>query len=201
MNTSINTDQPVEQGPCDQSTRLAISRFLFVSDPPEAVDLAFVLGSPSISSVYPAVELYLAGLTRRLLISGATITANLEAEWKLYQSYALAKGVLPEDILIEPSATNTRENLLLGSALVEKSIGWNNVNVVALCAKPFHMRRVLMGARGIFPAHVRLVALPPKDPGDIQADNWWTFSYGSERVLQELGRISAYGLLGHLGDL
>lgn len=39
-------------------TRDAITKFLFLEDKPAPVDLCFILGSPSISSIVPAVHLY-----------------------------------------------------------------------------------------------------------------------------------------------
>ena len=61
-------------------SRAAISEFLFRKSEPERVDLAFVLCSPTISSIHPAISLYKSGLTKRVLIS--RIYKNVDA--KLY---------------------------------------------------------------------------------------------------------------------
>jgi hypothetical protein len=47
-----------------------ITRFLFLKDDPSPVDLCFVLGSPTPSSMQPATQLYLNGLTPKISISG-----------------------------------------------------------------------------------------------------------------------------------
>lgn len=182
------------------NTREAIGRFLFVSDPPEAVDLAFVLCSPTVSSIIPAVSLYKSGLASRILISGAGMSTQNIVEWSLYRNFALEAGVPQEALLIERNAKNTRENIILGKNLIAGKLGWHKVETVAICAKPFHMRRAIMTARKHFPAHVRLIARPPEDPGDLSEETWWQSDWGRTRVLDELGKISQYARKGDLGD-
>lgn len=182
-------------------TRAAIARFLFISDPPEPVDLAFVLGSPTLSSLTPALSLYHSGQTPKILISGQGTTASGLPEWQVYRDHALANGIPAADLLIEPEATNTRENIVFGADLVDRLIGWHKVNKVAICAKAYHLRRAHMTACKVFPPGVRLIALPAKGPGDMTPTDWWTTPQGRNRVLQELGRISDYSLKNHLGDI
>jgi len=182
-------------------TRAAISRFLFVSDAPEAVDLVFVFGSPTISTMAPAIALFRDGLAPKILISGKGRAETGEPEWSAYRAHALAAGVPEDALLIEPEASNTSENAAFGAALIERTLGWDGIATIAVCAKPFHMRRALMTARRHFPAGIRLIARPPSGLGDVAADDWWQSDWGRQRVLEELGRISAYALKGDLGDV
>ncbi|MDO6747594.1 YdcF family protein [Gilvimarinus sp. 1_MG-2023] len=181
-------------------TRDAIGKFLFVADTKQLVDLVIVAASPSISSIQPAIEMYKEGLTPRIVISGAGIMTSGVLEWQGYRDHALAHGVAEADLLLEKHATNTKENMIFTSALVASSTGgWDDIHKVALCAKPFHMRRVLMTACQHLPSHLRFVSIPPNDPGDIARDTWWQSEYGRKRVLEELGRISTYAMKGDLG--
>ena len=184
-------------------SRDAITRFLFVQDPPEKVDFAFVLGSPSISSVEPAIALYAAGLTSRLVVSGHGPNHNLEepqlSEAEVYRDYAKAKGVRAEDILIETEATNTLENFRFSHPIINRHLNWNSVRAVSISGKPFHMRRALMTARAEWPPHVRLVMLPSSRPDDPPAETWWQSQEGRKFVLHELRAIGTYGLKGELG--
>lgn len=182
-------------------SRVAISQFLFVSEPPAAVDVAFVCCSPTVSSLAPALSLFKSGLTSRILISGAGVTTDEVVEWRLYRDHALASGVPETSILLEKKARNTAENAAFGAALIEAELGWNRVKTVAVSAKPFHMRRALMTLRKHFPEHVRLIARPPEDPGDLSAETWWRTEWGRRRILGELGKISHYALKGDLGDV
>lgn len=181
-------------------TRDAITEFLFIRDEPGPVDLALVLGSPSVSSILPAIDLYRAARTPLILISGAGETPHGKPEWQLYKEHALSNGIPEERLLLEREARNTRENIELSAKVIEDIVGWANLSRLAICAKPFHMRRVYMTARSIFPPNISVLLLPPDDPGDIWASNWWKTERGRKVVLEELGRISTYALKGDLGD-
>lgn len=181
-------------------SRTAISAFLFKRCPPEPVDLAFVFCSPTISSLHPAIALYKAGLAPRLLISGAGTAVDGSAEWSFYRDHALASGVAESALMLEKSARNTAENAAFGAALIEAELGWERVRSLAVCAKPFHMRRAIMTLRRHIPADLRLVAQPPDDPGDLSAETWWQTARGRQRIFAELGKISEYALKGDLGD-
>lgn len=182
-------------------SRTAISTFLFVKCPVEAVDLAFVFCSPTLSSIHPAIALYQAGMTPRLLITGACTAINGSAEWSFYRDHALAAGVPASAMLLEKTARNSFENAAFGAAMIKKELGWQNVRSLAVCAKPFHMRRAIMTLRQHIPSEVRLIAQPPSDPGDLAADTWWQTPEGRNRIFNELGKISEYALKGDLGDV
>ncbi len=183
-----------------RDTRAAISEFLFIHDNPEPVDLVLVAASPSISSVLPAIELYQAGLARKILISGNGTMADGRPEWVGYREFALAQGLAEADLYFERKATNTLENIIYSRGLIEHfAPGFGGIETIALCAKPFHMRRVMMTAQRHLPGHIRLIARPPSDPGDVARDNWWKTEIGRNRILKELGRISEYALRGDIG--
>lgn len=183
------------------NTRQAITEFLFLEDAPQSVDLSFVLGSPTISSIVPAVELYLAGHTKKIVISGHGPQTDSPPEWKMYQDYAIAHGVLAQDIFVETKAANTLENFVFSKALIEKIFGWENIRTVALSAKPYHMRRSLMTARQHWPAHLNYVMRPSNAPDDPPASTWWQTESGRQFALAELRAIGTYALAGDLGDI
>lgn len=176
----------------------SITRFIFCSDKPREVDLAIVLGSPSISNVEPAISLYLEALAPRILITGHGRRGVDVPEWQVYRDHAVSQGVAEEDILIEPDATNTYENFLFSECIIARELGWDRVSSLAICCKPLHARRAFMTARQILPSGVNIVVLPPRHPADIQADNWWLSSHGKERVMGEMRRIAEYSLKGDI---
>lgn len=182
-------------------SRTAISTFLFKKCSPEPVDLAFVLCSPTISSIHPAITLYKSGLAPRILISGAGTAVDGSVEWSFYHDHALASGVADSALLLEKAARNTAENAAFGAALIEKELGWAKVRSLAVCSKPFHMRRAIMTLRRHVPADVRLIAQPPEDPGDLSAETWWQTAQGRQRIFAELGKIGEYALKGDLDDV
>jgi len=184
-----------------RETRAAITRFLFLRDRPGAVDLCLVLGCPSVSSMDPAVELFHAGLTPWIVISGRGPEDLPESEFSLFVNYALERGVPAESMLQEMESTNTRENFINSSKLIEERIGWDQVCSAAIVGKPFHMRRALMTARRWWPPHLALILLPSLSAEDLQPDTWWKTARGRERIFAEIERIGHYALKGDLkGD-
>ena len=176
----------------------SITQLIFRNDAPVSVDLALVLGSPTPSSLMPAIELYHAGMTKRILISGKGRAENAEPEWQVYFDYARSNGVAPEDILIEKQATNTLENICFSAELIERHIGWESVARIALCCKPLHSRRAFLTGRRHLPSEVELVVLHPRDPSDIQPENWWQNETGITLVLGEMRKIAEYAQKGDL---
>jgi uncharacterized SAM-binding protein YcdF (DUF218 family) len=184
------------------ASRAAITEFLFVSDRPAAVDFAFVLGSPTLSSIEPAIDLYARGLAPRIVISGhgpRTATEPPERpEAEIYKAYAIERGVRAEDIIIETTATNTLENFQFTLPVIERQIGWDTIHAVSISGKPFHMRRALMTARAQWPKHLKLLMLPSNHPDDPPAATWWQTDAGRNFVLAELRAIGTYGSQGDL---
>ena len=193
---------PAASGSDILASRAAITRFLFLRDEPQPVDFAFVLGSPTLSSVEPAIALYKQGLTRKIVISGkgpAQARADAPPEALMYRDHAVRSGVAADDVLTEDRAANTLENFRFSRALIERHLGWENVRAVSISAKPFHMRRALMTARAQWPAHLKLVMLPSDAADDPPASTWWQTPDGRNFVLNELRAIGTYGLQGDLG--
>ena len=180
-------------------TRQAITRFLFLRDDPAPVDLCFVLGSASISSMLPAVDLFLRGMTPKILISGHGPRLWQKSECDIYKEYAIQQGIPEHAILLERKARNTLENFVLAKTVIDSGIGWQNVNRIAIVAKPFHMRRALMTAQMQWPPHLQYLMLPSNAPDDAPAETWWQSEAGRRFVLSELRAIGAYALEGHIG--
>ena len=181
-------------------TREAITKFLFLRDEPAPVDLCFVLGSPSISSVVPAVDLFLRGLTPKILISGHGPRRWQKSECDVYKTYAVEKGVPEQAILLERRARNTLQNFTFSKDVIGRELGWDHLKRIAIAAKPFHMRRALMTARKHWPSHVQYLMLPSNAPDDPPAETWWQTEAGRRFVLAELRAIGTYALEGHIGD-
>jgi uncharacterized SAM-binding protein YcdF (DUF218 family) len=180
-------------------TRDALTKFLFLQDEPALVDLCFVLGSSTVSSMQPAIDLYLKGLTRRILISGLGPSPDQKPECEIFKSYALENGVAEEAVLLERRASNTLENFIFSRPIIGKEVGWENIRSIAIAGKPFHMRRALMAARMHWPADLRLLMLPSSHPDDLPAESWWQSEYGRRLVLAELSAIGNYAVQGHIG--
>lgn len=188
------------------ASRDAISRFLFVSDEPQAVDICVVLGAPSFTNVDPAISLFHAGFVKTLLITGygPAVSKGAEGHVPEYEGLmqrALDAGIPRECILLEKAATNTLENFQNASDLIEAEFTWDRIGAVAIAGKPLHMRRALMTARKHWPEHIRLVMLPSTSETDLQRTTWFRSEPGRKRVLNELRSVAEYALKGDLGGI
>lgn len=180
--------------------RAALTEFLFIQDKPKSVDFAFVLGSPSLSSIEPAITLFKEKKTSWIVISGhgPQLQSESPCEAEIYKAYAISCGVPEAQILIETAATNTRENFLYSHGLIQDKFGWENIKCVSISGKPFHMRRALLTAHTYWPTHLEFIMLPSNQPDDPPAESWWRTETGRKFVLHELMAIGKYGLNGDL---
>lgn len=181
------------------ASRAAITRFLFVEDAPQPVDLCFILGCPTPTNMDPAIALYRAGLAPFLMIAGHGPIRQPVPESVLFRDYALARHIPGEAMLIETESTNTKENFAFSEPLIAARFGWDDIRTVALVAKPYHMRRAIMTARQQWPGHLRLIARPSQRADDVLATDWWRTPTGRDFVLKELRAIGTYALQGDLG--
>ena len=180
------------------ASRAAITDFLFLEDPPEPVDLCFVLGCPTPTNMDPAIEMHMRGLAPRIMVSGHGPSPQAVPEAVIFRDYAIARGMDPAAILLETEATNTRDNFAFSAPIIESRIGWARISSVALVCKPYHARRSLMTARRHWPPSLRLIVRPSQEPDDVRAKDWWQTEVGRGYVLRELRAIGTYAEQGDL---
>lgn len=181
-------------------TRSAITQLIFIPNLPQRVDLIIVLGSDSLTSMDPAIDLFKSGMTDKIVITGRGSIRRKKPEWQRFQEYAIEKGVPHSAIAVEREASNTRENFIFSKTLIEYLIGWHNIGKIAVATQPLHTRRALMTALAVLAAHIELSILSPSDESLVQSHNWWHSIAGQRLVLDELRRIGEYGIRGHVAD-
>lgn len=176
------------------STISAINQLLFIEDTPQQADLIFALGSREMEVIKKAVELYQQKPAPFLLISGGTHDINIHTtkEAEIFKDFAMQQGIPEERIITEAAATNTKENFVFTKALVEATIGFQNVHKVILVGKNFHARRSIMTAKQWWPDHIKYLFVPIVDQRNIQPNNWWLNEIARLRVLDEVRRIGEY---------
>lgn len=181
--------------PDDTITR--ITDLIFAAEPPKAVDVVIVLGSPNSTASVPAQKMYHAGLTSWIVVSGHGRGEGVP-EWQIHRDALMAEGVPADRILVENEATNTLENITLSAALIGDRLGWANITRVGLCCKPVHARRALLTAQSHLPSGLSISVHCPSDPQDIQPGTWWQDPLSQGRVMGELRRIADYIQKGDL---
>ncbi len=110
-------------------------------------DAILVLGAKSfhgnsynpclVSRVKHAAELYKAKYAPKIIVSGGRDREDNVNESETMKKIAISHGVYSKDILLEPTATSTYENLLFS----QKILKLNNLNSVIIVTEPFHIAR------------------------------------------------------------
>ncbi|MFG2624333.1 YdcF family protein [Streptomyces sp. NPDC048473] len=115
--------------------------------------VAVGLGSHDLGVADTAVNLYQRGMVPLIVFTGATSRTTRErmprGEAVHYRERALELGVPGSDVLVEPNARNTGENIRFSKALLEESGA--DVSSVLLISKPYEERRAYATARKLWP--------------------------------------------------
>jgi uncharacterized SAM-binding protein YcdF (DUF218 family) len=117
------------------------------------VDVGIGLGSHDLGVAVHATDLYHRAYFPRIVFTGAnaptTVARFPRGEAVHYRDYAVIHGVPDEAILLEPSATNTSENLEYArQLLLDRGI---QVASLILVSRPYQQRRAYATAKMVWP--------------------------------------------------
>lgn len=120
---------------------------------PRPCSVAVGLGSHDLGVADATVDLYKRGMAPLIVFTGATSPTTRaqmpRGEAVHYRERALELGVPPQDVLVEPNARNTGENIQLTRALLHDA--GRPVESVLLVSKPYEERRAYATARKLWP--------------------------------------------------
>ncbi|MCU8595871.1 MULTISPECIES: YdcF family protein [Streptomyces] len=120
---------------------------------PRPCSVAIGLGSHDLGVADTAVELYKRGMAPLLVFTGATSPTTRDrmprGEAVHYRERAVELGVPSTDVLVEPRARNTGENIRFSRELLEGA--GIHVASVLLISKPYEERRAYATARKLWP--------------------------------------------------
>jgi len=180
---------------------LRISRYVMPALPAQPSALAFLFGTRHGVDEFclETYALWQAGMFRHLLVSGGPTGGNPHAEALIIAERLLQLGIPASILILEPSATNTGENVLLGRAKVAETIGLEHIDSLLAIGKVCAMRRYLMTLARHWP-EPRLSAHPVNYFG-LPAERWHEHDEFRARVLGEFGKIPGYIEQGFLREI
>lgn len=115
--------------------------------------VAIGLGSHDLGVADTAVDLYERGMAPLLVFTGATSPTTRErmprGEAVHYRERALERGVPSSDVLVEPKARNTGQNIEFSKQVLEEA--GVHPSSVLLISKPYEERRAYTTARKLWP--------------------------------------------------
>lgn len=130
-----------------------ISICLFAAkDQRKVADVAIVLGAATydgeVSPVYQerinhGITLYNDGMVDKIIVTGGVAEGSDISDAWVAKEYAISKGVLAEDILMENTSTITQENLENSKILMDA----NGYKTAIIVSDPLHMKRAMLLAK------------------------------------------------------
>ena len=171
--------------------------YLTRTDRPAPSDVIFVFGSRDLGVPRRAAELYLAGLSSRVLVSGrlGPMTARVfdKPEALVFKDALTSHGVPDSAITTEVHACNTLENVRLGMSALRAA--GQTPHSALLVAKAFVMRRCLATFARQYPG-VAVRGCPPS--GSLAAQRDRPRKAFAARLVGELRRLDDYGAAGDI---
>ncbi|MEN4475744.1 YdcF family protein [Mycolicibacterium cosmeticum] len=160
-------------------------------------DIAIVLGCHDRAVPAHAAELFSQGRFPWLIMTGAPRKEIPEGEAICFAREAYRAGVCPPRVFIEPTATNTEENITASRKLANQR--HLPSTTATLVTRPYHQRRAIMTARRHWPEIQWSTSAKPEDIG-----TYCQRLGDTERVLNnlvgEVQRIEAYSKRGMLDN-
>lgn len=120
---------------------------------PQPCDAGIGLGSHDLGVAIVATELFHRGMFPWLVFTGANAPTTVErfpqGEAVAYREYTIEHGVPAEAVLVDPTATNTEQNIKFSRALLEEH--GVKVSSVLLMSRPYQQRRAYATCRRLWP--------------------------------------------------
>jgi uncharacterized SAM-binding protein YcdF (DUF218 family) len=165
---------------------------LFVPDKVFPAEIAIVFGITSWKRpVSRAIELYRAGMVQKLLFTGGFNERIHAVEATEMTNAAIDAGIRSSDILVEPEATHTVENVVNAYRCIDRSIGIGNLRSLLLVAIHFHMRRVKVIVERTFPRQIE-VGYASYPSIYYNSRDWFRSARGRENVQSETKKLEDY---------
>lgn len=162
-----------------------------------AVDVGIGLGSHDLGVATVAAQLHGQGLFPKLVFTGAnsrTTAARFpRGEAVHYREHAITLGVPDADILVEPRATNTGQNIAYTRELLADHA--ESVESVLLISKPYMERRAFATCRKVWPDVEVVCASEPIGLADY-IDSIGDPSLVLDMLVGDLQRVIEYPALG-----
>ncbi len=177
-----------------------ITKFIFLMDEPQKVDIIFVPGGSYPEIAEKAATYWKEKYSPIILPSGKysiklgqftgpmskadIYTGQYATEWQFLKDVLILNGVSEASILKEDEATNTYQNAIFSR---KETDGLKiNIEKAMICCQSFHARRCFMYYQLLYPQTKFIIS--PTDTQGINRENWHTTDKGVDKVLGELAR-------------
>lgn len=163
---------------------------LVVNAVPVKADAIFVFGSPSDIRIKKAIELYRAGFSDTIVISGhgPAYLTHTQSEAARMAEVAVREGVPEPALILEPDAITIPDNVKRSLDLFEKNTF--QPSKLLIVASPFVLRRCMMEWYKLTPWDIEVIPVASDSMShDLTREGWTTTSRGIRVVLNEYAKL------------
>jgi hypothetical protein len=163
---------------------------LVVSKEPEKSDALFVFGSPNNLRIQKAIELYKAGLSDKIVISGhgPFYASHTQSEAERMAEVALSEGIPEEVLVLESEAITIPDNVKRTLDLFKK-LEFKPAKII-IVASPFALRRCEMDWYKFTPWNIEIIPVASDSLSyDLTREGWTTTSRGIRVILNEYAKL------------
>ena len=171
---------------CVSFALVPLGRYLVVDMPPQKSDVIVVLSGAGGPRTQHAVSLYHQGVAPILLMTGGASYHVSEAHFM--KDYAVSLGVPSENIMLEPRARSTYENVRFSLSILKEQ----NLRDVVVVTSKYHTRRSYQLFRQAWDGSMGDLVMVGA-PDGVDYANWWNDYEMSQSVLTEWFKI-LYGV-------
>lgn len=166
-----------------------VYEYLATEDPLEKSDIIFVFGAKTPARIEKAIELYKQRVAPRLFLSGGNPfyhqTTISEAE--KYQEIAVAKGVNPQDIMIEKSSITIPDNIRTSLNLLDQLKV--KVQSITLVNSPYAQRRGWCVFKKYTPDSISIRRVNCTTSTNFAQEHWYKNVEGIQVIFNELVKL------------
>lgn len=163
---------------------------LVINKESENADAIFVFGSPNDLRIRKAIELYKAGFSDKIVISGhgPFYASHTQNEAERMAKVALGEGVPESALLLEPKAITIPDNVKRTLDLFE-DIDFKPAKLI-IVASPFALRRCEMDWYKFTPWSIKTIPVASDSMSyDFTREGWTTTSRGIRVILNEYAKL------------
>jgi len=166
----------------------------------EPADLLFVFGTREDVElrVEEACRLWREGFCRWIIVSGGMTPGADASECEIIKTAMVARGIPPERVLEEHSATNTGENVVFSLPIIDRALGLANINSVICLGNTWTARRYPMTLHRHWPQVEKMLVMV--DSFETPRALWHTDAEFSRRMLHEWHKIEPYKARGFIAE-
>jgi uncharacterized SAM-binding protein YcdF (DUF218 family) len=171
-----------------------------ISTPIKPADLLFMFGTREDVErrVDEACRLWREGFFRWSIVSGGLTPGSGLSEYEIIKTAMVARGIPPERILEEHSATNTGENVVFSLPVIEAALGLKNIRSVICLGNTWTARRYPMTLHRYWPEVEKM--LITVDSFETPLSLWHTDPVFRARMLNEWDKIEPYKAQGFIAE-